>query len=252
MAKYDDRNYISDIQVADPPGTEDINLGDNAIRSIARALKNAFPNSSGNDAYTGQLSDLDSIIAGTGMPKDSIIAWHGDQVTSPDGPVGWTICDGRARPGGGNAPNILGRFIIGAQPDTGTGPFYAFAGGIGGNNEIDIRQSGVLVKFTTDGHVLTSDEIGGHSHAMFTTNTTNGDAALGTTDLVAYFGDNVGSNRAYKMQKGNAAQATLGRTGSSGTGSSSAHTHSFSIDGSSTFSGANIPAYFAALYIIKD
>lgn len=74
MAKYDDRNYISDIAVADPPGTEDINLGDNAIRSIARAIKNAFPNSSGNDAFTGQLSDLNSIMAGTGMPKDTMVA----------------------------------------------------------------------------------------------------------------------------------------------------------------------------------
>ena len=252
MAKYDDRNYISDIQVADPPGTEDINLGDNCIRSVSRALKNAFPASSGADAYTGQLSDLNGLVAGQMLPKDVVTMWFGDQVTLPDGPADWTICDGRARPGGGFAPDLRGKFVAGAQPDDGVAIFYAFAGALGGNNETDIRQSGVLVNFSTLDHVLTSDEIGGHSHAMFTTNTTNGDAALGTTDLVAYFGDNVGSNRAYKAQKGNAATATLGRTGSSGTGSSSGHKHQFNIDGSSTFSGSNIPAYFAMLYIIKD
>lgn len=253
MAKYDDRNYIGDIVVADPPGTEDINLGDNALRSLARALKNAFPNSSGNDAYTGQLSDLDSIVAGTGMPKDTIVAWHGDQVTSPNGPTGWTICDGRARPGGGTAPDLRGRFLAGAQPDTGTSPFYGFAGAIGGNNEIDIRNvNGVLVEFTTELHTLTADQIGAHDHAMFTSETTNGDTALGTTDHVVYFGDNVGSNRAYKFQPGVAASPTLGRTGSAGTGGNQGHSHRFKIDGSSTFTGANAPAFFAVLYIIKD
>lgn len=253
MAKYDDRDYISDIVVADPPGTEDINLGDNAIRSIARAIKNAFPNSSGNDAYTGQLSDLDAVVAGTGMPKDSIVAWHGDQTTSPDGPVGWTICDGRARPGGGNAPNVMGRFLIGAQPDTGTGPFYAFAGVTGGNNEIDIRNTnGVLVNFTTQDHTLTADEIGAHTHGMFTTETTNGDAALGSNDTVVYFGDNVGSNRAYKMQPGANNNSTLGRTGTAGSGNAGGHSHTFNIDGSATFTGSNIPAYYAVVYIIKD
>lgn len=253
MAKYDDRNYISDIDVSDPPGTEDINLGDNAIRSLARALKNAFPASSGNDAYTGQLSDLNSLVSGEMLPKDTIVMWAGDQVTLPNGPTGWTICDGRARPGGGNSPDLRGKFVAGAQADDGTEPFYAVVGATGGNNEVDIRNTnGTLITFQTEGHVLTADQIGAHDHAMFTTEVTNGDTALGGQDLVVYFGDNVGSNRAYKMQPGVASSATLGRTGSAGTGSAGSHSHGFKIDGSSTFTGANIPEYYAALYIIKD
>lgn len=254
MAKYDDRNYIGDIDVADPPGTEDLALGDNLMRSIARAIKNAFPNSTGSDAYTGQLSDLNGLVVSGGVPARSVIMWAGDQVTYPDGPDGWTICDGRARKSGdGNTPDLRAKFIIGAQPADGIQAFTPKVGDTGGSPEIDIRSLyGDLVKFTTDEHVLTEDQIGAHSHAMFTTQTTQGDAALGANDLVAYFGDNVGNNRAYKAQPSNSATATLGKTGAAGSGSNQGHSHTFSIDGSGTLTGANQPPFYALLLIQKD
>ena len=255
MAKYDDRNYIGDIDVSDPPGTEDLALGDNLMRSIARAIKNAFPNSTGADAYTGQLSDLNGLVVTGGTPARSIIMWSGDQVAYPNGPDGWTICDGRARKSGdGNTPDLRQRFIVGAQPDDGVAGFTPYDGDRGGNSEVDIRNiiTGNLVKYTSDEHILTEDQIGAHSHAMFTTQTTQGDTALGTDDLVAYFGDNVGNNRAYKAQPSNSATATLGKTGAAGSGVNQGHSHTFSIDGSSTVTGANNPLYQAVIFIQKD
>lgn len=256
MAKYDDKNWIPDFDPADPPGTEEIALGDNLLRAFTRALQNHFPNVAASDVYTGTLAQLNSIATGEAFPRDSIIMWAGDQTVSPDGPAGWTICDGRARKdgGGGTAPDLTSKFIIGAQPDTGVNIFAPYVGGTGGKSEIDIRKTnGQLVEFTTQSHVLTEDEIAGHTHAMFANDQTNGDGGTpGVDDLVTVFGDNVGSNRAYKMQPSNAGSATVGRTGSAGTGAAVGHSHKFSIDGSSTFTGANLPPYFAAIYLIKD
>lgn len=256
MAKYDDRNYIGDIDVSDPPGTEDINLGDNWMRSIARALKNAFPNSTGNDAYTGTLSQLNGLVAGESIPRDTIVMWVGDQVANPDGPPGWTVCDGRARKDGlgGTAPNLRSRFIIGAKTNATVDPLTHNVGVTGGNANIDIRTStGALVDFETEEVILTDEHLAAHTHPLFTTETTSGDGgALGVGDLVAYFGDNVGSNRAYKMQASVSATATVGKTGAAGGGAALGHSHTFQIDGTGTDAEANLPPYYAALYIIKD
>jgi microcystin-dependent protein len=253
MAKYDDRDYIGDIVVSDPPGTEDLNLGDNAIRSLARALKNAFPNSTGADAYTGNLSDLNGLVGGAIVPKDCLMQWAGDQTTFPNGPDGWTICDGRLRGDGVTlSPDLRGMFVIGSQPD-GDGGNKPESGDTGGNTEVDIRNSnGSLVVFETEETTLTEAQIGSHSHPMFTTQKTDGDAALGADDLVAYWGFDNSSDLAYKAQPSTFGTATLGKTGPSGAGSAQGHKHSFSIDGSSTNTWANVPPFFAALYIIKD
>lgn len=258
MAKYDDKNWFADLDVSDPPGTEDIALGDNLLRAIARMLKNHFPNVPASDVYTGTLAQLNSIASGEAIPRDTIVAWYGDEGTSPDGPDGWTICDGRPRKdgGGGNAPDLRRQFLIGGQVTGGTELFVGNIGDTGGDSEIDIRDpfTGNLIKFETDDHVLTADEIASHTHPMFTTETTNGDAGTpGVGDKIAVFGDNVGSNRAYKMQPSNFSNATVGQTGApTGSGAALGHSHKFSIDGSNTFTGANLPPFNTVLWIIKD
>ena len=235
-----------------PSPTESKSLGDDAIREIKNVLKKSFPFSPVDDKYEGTLAQLTGLAAGQVLPRDMIVMWAGTQLTEADGPVGWTICDGRARKtGGGNAPDLRGLFVMGAQADNGAELFIPKEGDLGGNHEIDIRDiaTGNLHSYTTDGTALTAQNLPSHEHGLFVDGNTTGNSALTETSRVSAKADNVGDSKGYYLQP---STNSTDRGKSSSTGSNTAHTHKFKIDGSSSFTGANIPAYYALIYLIKD
>ena len=63
---------------------------------------------------TGLGASPDAGVTGAGaMPSGAIVAFSG-QV-----PPGWTVCDGRMTPSGRPTPDLRGRFVFGADPNTG-------------------------------------------------------------------------------------------------------------------------------------
>lgn len=51
-----------------------------------------------------------SVAGGGAVPSGTIVAFAGPQL-----PAGWTLCDGRATPGGQTTPDLRGRFVMGAD-----------------------------------------------------------------------------------------------------------------------------------------
>ena len=247
-----DATSIDGLDQSVPAGTDSKSFGDDNLREIKKVLQTSFPNNPPGDVYEGTLSQLTDLAAGQTLPRDMIIMWAGNQTTEPNGPAGWTICDGRVRKeGGGNAPDLTNVFIHGAQPDTSNTFFTPHVGDIGGNNEIDIRDIGTgnLHKYTTVGHSLLVTELPVHHHAMFGESIDGSPPDITDGNTTAYEWDESTGGQQYTM-KTIAGSATRGRT--SDRGSNVSHTHQFSIDGSSTFTGANIPRFYALLFLIKD
>jgi hypothetical protein len=59
-------------------------------------------------------TDAAAAVGGGGLPSGSIVAFSGGQI-----PAGWTVCDGRAAPGGRNTPDLRGRFVLGTDQTAG-------------------------------------------------------------------------------------------------------------------------------------
>jgi hypothetical protein len=236
MAAYDGQ-WIQELDSSQPPGTQTKALGDNAIREIKLALLNSFPTAGeAGDIYLGTFSELNDLIAGAVIPKDFVGDWAGDQVALPDGPVGWTICDGRVRPDQTNSPNLVSKFIVGAGPGAAAPPFTSPVGGTGGNAELQAILSGTATfwKGTTDGTVLGIGNLPAEAQGSITLDMSDG--AGGSSNTVAMGNGNVDATSAQPVSTVNF--------------NSNAHTHQFKIDTSGT--GANIPPYYALLKIIKD
>lgn len=76
-------------------------------------------------------------------------------------PLGWALCDGN-----NGTPNLINRFIMGGRStDVGGRSDNTFSGG---NNtktiSFNTKQSSVYISGSTDGHSLTAEENGPHSH----------------------------------------------------------------------------------------
>jgi hypothetical protein len=91
---------------------------------------------------------------------------------------------------------------------------------------------------TTGSHALSQAEMPQHGHGMFLSASTNGDGGTpGGLSRLTYFGDNVGNNRAYKMQatgsgSGIGATAPAGGTSAHNHGNTStvaAHSHTITV-----------------------
>lgn len=245
MAVYNAK-YIPDMEKANPTPNDPKKEGDDAIREIKDVLQTTFPNFQTGETFDGTTDDLNSLVSAN-LPRDSIVMWVGDQVALPDGPAGWTICDGRPRKsGGGSAPNMAGRFITAAQPDTGTDLFVPYAKETGGNAETVIKDiNSDLVELNTQGHALTAQELPPHSHLMYH-NDDGTDGGVSASTNVAAQGASGGRSYEMTVSEGNP------NVGKSGTGnfSNSGHSHKFTIETSGT--GSNVPQFYAAVYIIKD
>jgi microcystin-dependent protein len=240
--------------VTDPPGGQSKSLGDDSIREIKRAIANAFPNSPVNDAYTGTLAELNDLVGGNVLPRNTVVMWN-REAGDPVAPTGWTVCDGSLRDGGTGdpAPDLRGRFIMGAKAGDAGGTFPA-VGDTGGSSEVDIRNpDNTLVKFTTDGTAISKAQTPPHDHKLFTASTKSQGVPStppAGSSAVAWKNDS-GGGGGYANVADTAIPAS-GKT-SDGTGlNGDPHTHTFSIDGSQTFTGANNPLWYGLIYIIKD
>lgn len=227
-------DWISELEPTNPLGSESKAFGDDAIREIKRALQNAFPNTVTGDSYDGTLSQLTDLAAGQTLPFNTVIMWSG---LEGDTPPGWTICDGRSRPGGGVAPDLRGRFIIGAAVES--EPIFVNVGEVGGSGNIEFTGQ------VTNGHALLAQELPTHTHGMFA-NASSTEHQHPTTGLLAVKGDSISQ---YYIATENGGTQT-GRTYS--TGADTPHTHDFSVNTAGVTTGANLPPYYGLLYLIKD
>lgn len=233
-----DGNYINQLNIDNPAGTEAKNLGDNAIREIKRALVTSFPNLVADEAFTGTLGDLNTAVAGA-CPRGLVAPWAGDFTTYPDGPDGWTICDGRARKtGGGTAPDLRGKFIAAATVSA-TIIWPPVEEQTGGSLETEVRvlAGGALKSFTTAGTTLTAAQSGlpAHTHTVSTHDHNSGGAGIAT-----------GSG-------GGQTAVSLSTSSTGGSAASQSHSHTFTIaKGAEGETYSNLPPFYALVYIIKD
>ena len=281
--------YISDVNPATPSGQDLVLNGDNEIRALKTDLKNTLgglngpvykdATSSGTGGSTPldaatmsswetRIKQLESSVGGgnsegsTVIPTGSIVIWHGPSNTIP---LGWKVCDGTTyqyTDGNGQqqsitTPDLRGRFPMGPDWSTTT---QGTTGGLRYTNNEQNRGtepvSGHTHTTTTAAYALKLTEIPRHNHALFTTQTTQGDAGRAPNfERVAYFGDNVGNNRSYRIQPsttGSGSGLSWDTGGNPTTTATEPHTH-----GSTTSSTAgshnhqfNATQPFVALYFI--
>jgi hypothetical protein len=254
-----DGDYLADIDPSDPPGNEAKSFGDDAIREIKRVLTQMFPGSFAAtvpDSYGGTLQQLSEAVLGGTFPRNSLIMWYPDPAQEdafPEGPGGWTICDGRVRKdGSGNTPDLRSSFILGAKSRAvGGSGLDGEVGQQGGNREIQAKVNNQLVNYTTQGTTLTRANLPAHTHNMFTDSTGQGNPSA--TDTVSYRKSD-SSSFDYQMTIGEGA-VNRGETDDNDAElKSTAHTHKFTLNSAATgqITDANMPPFYCALYILKD
>jgi len=255
MAEYQATDIFS-LEDHRPEKTETKSLGDDAIREIKKVLKTCFPNSDSGDTYEGTLSQLTDLAINNTIPRDTVVAWSPANLLGlPEGPLGWTICDGRARrTGGGFAPDLRSQLIIGAGDLDETDPLVPALNHRGGFRETDIRDlyTGDPIEFQTQGHKLLTSELPSHEHKMFVNETSVSKPVPGGGDAVA-LGGSVGGANNYVMQESSSPTSDKpvnGRTSTAGT--NVAHTHTFTIEDQGGVTGSNVPSFHALIFIIKD
>ncbi len=257
-----DGNWINELNEATPLGTEAKQLGDNAVREIKRALKNTFPEAVTDEPLEVPFSELNT-LSSKFIPRNSIIMWHPEVGSSPDGPntAEWTVCDGRARANGGNAPNLVDRFILGGKTSTtASPPTNANNAGItGGNAEVNIVEFGTAtpVDFDSTEVVLTTNQMPSHRHYVVSSSDANSNSPLvpvSNSNAVSYYRDNPSSTEYvdYRLRSPtDGSGADIGR--SSSTGGSEGHSHAFNITAQpGVVTRANMPQYYTLIYLIKE
>jgi hypothetical protein len=254
-----DADWINEFDETSPNGGEAKNLGDNAIREIKRVLKETFPEAASNDPLTVPFGALSALVS-QALPKDTLILWAGDSITYPDGPdiTQWTVCDNRPRYNGGMSPNLVSRFILGAKTSTTlfAPTISALNGAYGGSNEINIVNYGTStsINFTTNGTALTENQIPPHDHYTVDNSTASGATSDVTVNnpVSKWYDESAATDDQYKLRSvGSSGRADVGP--SSETGGGAPHTHTFNIRSTPGVpTGANMPAYFAAVWLIKE
>ncbi|RLC99052.1 MAG: hypothetical protein DRI46_10175 [Chloroflexi bacterium] len=209
-----------------------VSEGDNHLNLIKNVLKLQFPGANGQGfdtpilATEADLNFTQNTRANLQAQIDNIEVGVSNELGAPPGttmiffdatpPAGWTQLSA-------NNDSML-RVVSGS------------GGGVGGTH------SPVSHNHGTGSHVLTQAEMPLHGHGMFDSTATNGDGGLpGPFDSVTAFGDNVGNNRAYKMQKA-VGGSSVGTT--KGAGSDQSHNHGNT--------GTTTPRYINVITAVKD
>jgi microcystin-dependent protein len=118
------------------------------------------------------LSPNSSSTNGSPVMSGTIIMWSGDERNIPDG---WVLCDGQKLPdGGGNAPDLTGRFVVGAgQSAVNDKPTTYKPNETGGQERVTLTTDELPVH----AHGGNTTPNGGHRHSIYVDS--GGDGQLG-------------------------------------------------------------------------
>lgn len=252
---------IADLDPNTPTGQDLVSRGDDEIVRIKQALNQDFGGIDGpvfEDADVDGLNgttlmsaavlssfnariqaNADAIAAFNPYIVGQIILWSGSIGSIP---AGWALCDGA-----NGTPDLRDAFVRGAggalSPGDEGGAASVNTGNAGAHSH-----SGSSVGDTA----LTEAQMPSHRHKEFANALVNGDTRplnANPTDQPAYFGDNVGNSRAYKVQ-GSTSEATLGDSGPAGSGAAHGHGLTVASDGNHNHSVATVPPFYALAYIM--
>lgn len=241
--------YIDDLVPAWPPGSDKRRQGDDHLRNIKLAIKNTFPNITGEvtatqDILNGIPANLTATIAAALdhlTPVGLIAMWSGN-IASP--PTGWAVCNGQTVSGFGVVPDLRDRFVVGA------GNTYA-SNTSGGAVTKTTTTGGGVAAGTTGDHALTVAELPSISPRLYVK--TAGDSDSSTVG----FGN--GSAAGLTAQTVGAGPYGYLSTAPSGGGNNlvepigggQAHTHPIAEIAVHDHTVNVLPPYYAIAYIIK-
>jgi hypothetical protein len=242
--------YLSDLNVANPPGSDPVSQADDHIRLVKNVLKSTFPN------ITGPVTATQGQLNGSTVPTGCIIMWSGATNAIPSG---WALCNGQTAAksdGTGNVtvPDLRDKFIVGAGNTYAVGatggaasntPTVSITSGGYALTQNDLPSYNLTVNDSGHTHTATSTD-SGHNHAIFNSgNNANG----GGGGWVLQGSNNTGkfTETSTANITTNVASARTGITVSSG-GGGATHSHSTSATVSSV---STIPPYYALCFIYK-
>lgn len=244
--------YISDLNIANPPGSDPVGQADDHLRLIKSALKSTFPNINGPCTATPlQLSQYF-------VPQGAILMWSGSIASIP---TGWALCNGGTyakSDGSGNVtvPNLMDRFVICA------GSTYAVSA-IGGSTSVT-----PTISVYNEPVALNTNQLPPHNHAASVSDPGHAHSAYqnahshnaGILGIASTVGVQAGSNYSIPatFSSGNtdnqqpAVGVNAAGTGisvsTSNTGLGQTHVHNNTAVSSSV---PTMPPYFSLAYIYK-
>ena len=243
----DPAQYIGDLSVIDPGGTDPIAQGDDQIRDFKNAAKQSFPNVKGEVTLDhDQINNLETNVATLYtalLPQGAIMLWSG---TTAAIPAGWALCNGQTS-NGVVTPNLASKFILGATADGGADP-------VGEN--ANAPSNATVTSSSNGGHNhggntgSTDAPLLQHSHRVFFNGSdTNNDISGDEVALSQRSTGNVGD---YRIMGRSNVTPTLSPVSNTGvTDASHAHSISSIADHTHTTTVAYPrPAYYALAYIM--
>lgn len=159
---------ISQLNPANPSGSDRVHQGDDHIRLLKAVLKATFPNITGPVTATqGQLNKDYT------LPTGLIMAWYGDAASVP---AGWAICNGQKvnrTDGGGEItlPDLRDRVLIGA-------------GGAWNPLQTPGQATQTVNTGSSGAHTHTASAAGAHSHTATVSSTSTGGSVSTTRRTV--------------------------------------------------------------------
>lgn len=245
--------YLSDLNVANPPGSDPVGQADDHIRLLKSVLKTTFPNLTGPVTSTQVQLNLGVI------PTGCILMWSGSTTSVPSG---YALCNGGTyskSDGSGNVtvPDLRDRFIVGA------GSTYAVAATGGAvSNTPTITVTNEAVALTTNqlpahthsntlndsGHTHTATQVA-HTHTYSTTGANNGQysAGFGAVAVGSLNYPTTNTSSAQPAITVNSATTGITITNAS-VGSGATHIHNNTATSASV---PTLPPYYALCYIYK-
>ena len=253
--------YVADLNASNPLQTEGLNTADDHLRLIKSTILATFPNMEGEVT-------VDHLRLNRGaLPQGCIVMWSGSVGSIP---TGWALCDGTAgidkEDGSGTftAPDLRGKFIIGAGGDYAVGD----NGGSATAGATTSASNGAhthTVTVATDGshthggvtgsHVLTEAEIPNHGHPWRHSTATSG--APDGTGGIGLFATGATNKSAFTGTPASTVGQTRGGTGGGGghthtiSGTGSTHTHSATTASDGAHTHTVTPPFYALCYIIR-
>lgn len=231
--------YINSLNAANPAATDGLSQADDHLRLIKSTIKSTFPNLSG--PVTATQTQLNLLTGATSLvPSGVIMMWSGATSAIPSG---YVLCNGS-----NSTPDLRGRFVIGAQGDSGN---TYDVGDTGGATSVTLSTSNMPAH--THSFSGTTSSAGAHTHSV---------SDPGHSHHLSYYsagdgGDGGGAASGNDSYNNSGNSQNLG-TNSATTGisinSGGAHTHTVSGTTGSNGSGSavsTVPPYYALCYIMK-